>query len=229
MNNGPFPAPLPPPPLPKPGIPALGWVGIVLGSVLLVFVVLGILAISFIKKKIDLYTKNPEKAAAEMLVGVHPDLEIVDRNDERSEMTIRVKGGETLTVRYNEIAKGKFSFKDAQGNVIQLGGKSDLADVPEWVPKVTGLSEIRAFSNIRNGKAAGFYAGTTTDAPESIEATVEKEAHQLGLSSVSSNTASFGELGHITETYGDTALELSLNVSNLEGGKRLVTVSYREK
>lgn len=229
MNNGPIPAPLPPPPLPKPGIPPLGWVGIVLGSVLLVFVILGILAFSFIKKKIELYTRNPEKAAAEMLVGVHPDLEIVDRNDERSEMTIRVKGGETLKVRYDEIAKGKFSFKDAQGNVVQLGGKSDLSEVPDWVPKVTGLSEIRAFGNVRNGKAAGFYAGTTTELPETIEAAFEKEAHQLGLSSIASNTVSLGEMGHLTHTYGDTDLELSINIANLEGGKRLVTVSYREK
>jgi len=229
MNNGPFPAPVPPPPLPKPGIPPLGWVGIVLGSVLLIFVILGILAFSFIKKKIDLYTRNPEKAAAEMLVGVHPDLEIVDRNDERSQMTIRVKGGETLTVSYDEIAKGKFSFKDAQGNVVQLGGKSDLSEVPEWVPKVGGLSEIRAFRNERNGKAAGFYAGTSTDTPESIEATIEKEAHQLGLSSVASNTAALGEMGHITHTYANPILEFSVNISNLKGGKRLVTVSYREK
>lgn len=229
MSNAPLLPPAPPPLLPKQGLSPLVWVGIVLGSVLLVLVVLGILAFGFIKKKVDLYTKNPEKAAAEMLVRVHPDLEILAQNDEKGEMTIRVKGGETLTARYNEIAKGKFSFKDAQGDVIQLGGKSDLSEVSSWVPQVAGLSDIRAFQNIRNGKVAGFYAGHSSDSPEAIEAIVEAEAHKLGLSSSSSSSVSLGKKGHITRSYSDSLRELSVNVTNLDGNKRLVTISYREK
>lgn len=229
MNNPSFPAPPGPPALPKQGLSPLVWVGIVCGSVILVLVVLSILAFGFIKKKIDLYTKNPEKAAAEMLVRVHPDLEILEQNDEKGEMKIRVKGGETLTARYNEIAKGKFSFKDAGGNVVQLGGKSDLSDVSPWVPQVAGLSDIRAFQNIRAGKAAGFYTGNTTEPSEAIEAFVEAEAHKLGLSSSSSSSVSLGEKGHITRSYSDSARELSVNVTHLDGNKRLVTVSYREK
>lgn len=229
MDNASFRTPAPPPPLPKQGLSPLAWVGIVCGSVFLVLLVLGILAFGFIKKKVELYTKNPEKIAAEMLVRVHPDLEITDRNDEKGEMTIRVKGGETLTARYDEIAKGKFSFKDAHGNVIQLGGKSDLSEVLPWVPQVAGLSDTHAFQNIRNGKAAGFYTGISTDTAETITNFVEAEANRLGMSSATNSSVAWGDKGHITRTFSDSLRELSVNVTQLEGGKRLVTVSYRDK
>ena len=229
MNNASSPVPPGPPPLPKQGPSPLVWVGIACGAVILVLVGLSAMGVGFVKKKIDLYKKNPEKPAAEMLVSVHPDLEIQEHNDEKGEMTIRVKGGETLTARYNEIAKGKFSFKDAQGNVVRLGGKTDLSDVLPWVPKVTGLSDIKAFQNIRDGKAAGFYTGITEEAAEPIETFVKAEAHKLGLSSSAVSSVALGEKGHVTHSYSDSVRELSLNITALDGNKRLITISYRDK
>jgi hypothetical protein len=227
MNTAPYPAPVPPPPA-KEGIPAIGWVGIGCGSLLLIGIVLAVIAVGFLKKKVEGYVKHPEKIAAEMIVRAHPDLEIIHQNDEKGAMTIKVKGGETLTARYDEIVEGKFSYKDAQGNVVRLGGESDLSNVPSWVPKVSDLKGTQAVQTVTNGNATGFYSGTTTETPENLILFFNTEAGKLGLPETSSSSLSVGKK-NLTHTYSDATREIILSVTEVDATRTHINVSYREK
>jgi hypothetical protein len=229
MNTAPYPAPVPPPPSPpKQGIPAIGWVGIGCGSLRVIGIVLAVIAFGFIKKKVEGYVKHPEKIAAEMIVGMHPDLEIIHQNDEKGAMTIKVKGGETLIARYDEIVEGKFSYKDAQGNVVRLGGESDLSNVPSWVPKAPDHKGTQAVQTITNGKATGFYSGTSTETPENLILFFNTEASKQSLPETSSNTMSLGKR-HLTHTFSDSTREIVLSVTEVDETRTHVNVSYREK
>ena len=100
----------PPPPAqpplvepPKKGLHPLAWVGIGCGGLLVVVIIAGAILVGMAKRKYeeirDDFATAPEKTAAEMIVRMNPDLEMV-RNDEGSgEMTVLVRDtGEEVTV-----------------------------------------------------------------------------------------------------------------------------------
>ena len=58
-------------------------------------------------------------------------------------MTIRTKDGKEMTMRYKDIADGKFMITDAEGNVAEFGG-TDLSQLPSWVPRVPEGKTSRA-------------------------------------------------------------------------------------
>ena len=159
------PAPVPPPPAPKKeGIPALAWVGIGCGTLLIIAIVVISLLVGWCKRTVgDLseFQRNPEKAAAEMMVRVNPDLEMVSQDETAGEMTIRTKDGKVMTLSYKDIAEGKFMVRDAEGNVAEFGS-TDLSKVPAWVPRVPDMqSATAAFHSQQNGKLSGLYTATT--------------------------------------------------------------------
>jgi hypothetical protein len=163
MNETP---PVPPVPSAKKGMPVIGWVGIGCGTILIIAVMVVSLLIGWCKRNVgDLadFQKNPEKAAAEMIVKMNPELEKVSQDDAKGEMTIRTKDGQEMTLTYKDIAEGKFTMKDAKGNITQFG-QSDLTNVPAWVPRIPGMkSSTGSFHNQEGGKVTGLYVATTTE------------------------------------------------------------------
>src|ERR1700712_1765267 len=100
-------SPVPPPPgspqPPKKALSPLAWVGI--GCAVLFVIALlalgGIGAIGsyFIKKQADKFEKNPTMAAAEMVVRLNPDLELVSSDEKTNTLTIKdKKTGEVTTL-----------------------------------------------------------------------------------------------------------------------------------
>lgn len=71
------------------------------------------------------FEKNPERAVAEMVVNISPDLEKISSDEKAGTMTIRTKDGKETTLSYKDISEGKFN----------LPGEIPLpAEVEEQVP-----------------------------------------------------------------------------------------------
>lgn len=180
------PPPTPSLPQPKKGIPVLGWVGIGCGTILVIAIIAVSLLVGWCKRTVgDLseFQKNPEKAAAEMMVRMNPDVKKISQDDTKGEMTIRTKDGKEITMRYKDIAEGKFMVTDAEGNIAELGG-TDLSQVPSWVPRVPDVkTAVSTFKNEQGQKTAGLYTATTTKSPDELNEYFTAEAEKLGLTS----------------------------------------------
>jgi hypothetical protein len=223
----PFAPPLPPPE--KKGIPPLGWVGIGCGSVLVIAILVGVVIFFVAKRKYDEFSKNPEKLAAEFVIKANPELRKVGENDGTGEMTVRTKDGKEFTISYKDLAEGKFSLKDADGNVTELGA-SDLSDVPAWVPQLPGVTGgLTAFTSDDKGKATGSYSVTTTESSETLVKFFSDEASKLGLNNSSNTSTNFGGIANSTHSFSSSARKISMVLSEQAGQPLHATVSYEEK
>ena len=98
----------------KKGLSPWAWVAIGCGGLLLVAMIVMMVGGMFVAKKVGDFAEDFEEnpaAAAEMLIKMNPDLELVDSDRDAGTMTIRNKeDGEVITVNYEDIEKGKLSF-----------------------------------------------------------------------------------------------------------------------
>jgi len=119
----PYTAPQPPVPPKKKGLPALAWVGIGCGVIVLLTVIglvaLGGYAVHKVKQAgFDpaLWKKNPTAAAVKIVTTMNPDVEVVSTDNDSQTITLRnKKTGETVTVDLQDIKDGKFRFFDDKG------------------------------------------------------------------------------------------------------------------
>jgi hypothetical protein len=173
----------------KKGLPVLAWVAIgcgglvVLGGVVLML--LGWFAAGKVKDLAGDFEDNPTKAAAEMIVRMNPELELVESDDQAGTLTIREKdSGKVVTVNYDEIQEGRISFESEEGKV-EIGATEDGeggmtitstsekgetrigagGDVPDWLPRhpatVASQSIMRTIGPSGDSGQASF----TVDAP----------------------------------------------------------------
>ncbi len=98
-------------------MPPIAWVGIGCGGLIVVAIIIMIISgVWFSKKAKELgadFSKNPERAAAELVINFNPEYEKVSNDDEAATMTIRAKDGTLLTLPYTDIAEGKFTEEPA--------------------------------------------------------------------------------------------------------------------
>jgi hypothetical protein len=231
MNSAPPPIYPPAPPLPpkKPGIPAIGWVGIGCGTFLIIGIIASVIIFSVVKKSIDSFTRNPEKSLAELFVRASPELEKISEDDAKGEMTIRTKKGEQFTVSYKELAEGKFSFTDSKGNKTQLGGSSDLTEVPAWVPRVPSITgDIVSVHNLEGGKASGLYTATSTATKEEIVTLFTDAADTLGATTRSNTNKSVDRHSETTHSFSGSGKSFSVTIIENAGQQMSATVTYQE-
>ena len=160
----------------KKGLSPWAWVAIGCGGLLVVFAIVVTMSGMFVAKKVgdfaEDFQENPA-AAAEMLIKMNPELELVESDRDAGTMTIRNKeDGEIITVNYEDIEKGQLSFETDEGEVTFSAtgdaeeglltvtkdgeeamqfGSTDTDDVPDWVPMYPGA------------KATGTYSASTPD------------------------------------------------------------------
>ena len=160
----------------KKGLSPWAWVAIGCGGLLVVCAIVVSVSGYFVAKKVgdfaEDFQENPE-AAAEMLIKMNPDLELVDSDRDAGTITIREKdSGEVITVNYADIEKGKLSFETDEGEMefsasgdpeeglftvttdgedTMRVGSSDMDNLPDWVPVFPG------------GTTTGTYSATTPD------------------------------------------------------------------
>lgn len=110
------------------GLSPLAWVGIGCGGLLVVglvaLVAVGVFVGMKVKDAVADADGNPERFAAEMVVKMNPDLEIIESGKEEGKMKIRVKkSGEEISVSYRDIKDGKLSIETADGGGVKFDAK----------------------------------------------------------------------------------------------------------
>lgn len=223
--------PMPPDPSPpKKGLHPLAWVGVGCGGLLVVGILAVALLIGWGKRKIaevqETIASAAHGTAAEMLVEMHPDLEIVSEDTETGELTVRVVStGEELTFDPEELAEGRVTITGSDGTEMALG-LGDLDKVPAWVPRYPGaVNEKALFQREAAGEIKGLLVFESSDSPAAIEAFYDGE---LGtFSSQGSSSINLGSVEQKTLSYGDAGKDLEVTIV-LPGGGQLseVTVSY---
>jgi hypothetical protein len=221
-----------PPAIPvKKGLPAIAWVGIGCGSFVVIALIVVSLAAAWLKRTVNLdeFKRNPAKAGAELAVKLNPDLEMVSQDEAKGEMTIRTKDGKEMTLNYEDVANGKFTMKDSDGNVTRIG-KSDLSEVPSWVPRPPQSKEAAgSYHNSEADHASGLFVTTSPDSLDSLEAFFQAEALKHNFSKSAQSTSGSGKGETRSLTYEAEGRKLNVNMVAMEPGEVQVSVFYSDK
>jgi hypothetical protein len=179
----------------KKGLSPWAWVAIGCGGLIVVFFIVVSMSGMFLAKKaanfVEDVQENPE-AAAEMLVKMNPDLELVESDRDAGTITIREKdSGEVITVNYADIEEGKLSFETDEGEmefsasgdpeeglftVTKDGeetmriGSSDTDSLPDWVPLLPGGTTTGTYSATTPDGVGGSFQLTTSSSVDEVMA-----------------------------------------------------------
>ncbi len=212
----------------KKGLPTLAWVGIGCGGIVIICIIAAVLAGGFLFKVAKSALANPGKSSAEFVVAGNKDLTKVSENDDNGEMTVRVKStGEQLTLKYDDLAKGRILVKDKDGNVAPLS-QGDLAKVPAWVPRYPGITDEVSLSQSEDA-SSGMLAFTTNDSAEAIKKFYSDEADKISLNSSTSTSVNLGDANKLNLTFGSGPRALKVDAFNKSGEPLSVKVLYSGK
>lgn len=218
----------------KKGLPALAWVGIGCGGIVLIGIVCVVLAgvwgFRKVKEVAKELTSNPGKASAEFVVASNKDLEKVSENDETGEMTVRIKSsGQQLTLKYDDLAKGRVMVKDKDGNVTQLG-LGDLERVPAWIPRYPGAKEEASLMQSEDAKQmTGMLSFTTNSSADDIRKFYEDEAGKLSLDSSGSSSMNLNGVETMNLDFKGGKRTMTVDIYGMSGQPLGVKVLYVEK
>jgi hypothetical protein len=208
------------------GMPAIAWVGIGCGGLLVIALALGVYGFFIAKKALGEFTANPQKAAAEFVLSRNPAFEKVSHDDAKGTMTIRTKDGQEMTLSYKEIAEGKITLKDKDGNVTQIGSQ-DLSAVPAWVPKPADLSGgVSLFHTESATEVAGQFAGKSSMDAEAIIAFYESE---FPFTSASGGHQELNGIKVFNKEFRDGKRQVAVVATEQAGQPTQVNVNYSEK
>ena len=249
--------PPPPPgaPIPRKGMSPLAWVGIGCGAILL----LGILAVGvggyiFKKKVVDPATENPAMAAAEMIVRMNPDLELVSSDRENGTLTVKnKKDGEVVTLNASDIENGNFTIETDEGKTVidtsgaQEGGDGQIKvsgpdgqemtfgggdvpkNLPDWVPLYPGATAQGAFDATAGGERTASFNQVSDASVEDVIAFYDEKFNGAGLKVSKSTAETDGQLtGMVTGTSEDDKRSVFVSVTTVDG-KTQVTTNFAVK
>lgn len=238
----------------KKGLPVLAWVGIGCGALVLVgvigFVALVGFGVSKAKDVVGDFQDNPAKAAAELVVRMNPDLELVSSDDAAGTMTIRnQKDGELLTLNFDDIAEGRFSVTTDEGEFSidgsdassggvtvrgpdgesRFGAAADVDDVPDWVPVYPEASDAKSsYSGRSGGETTGAISATTTRTLEQVvdwyKSRLEDEGYEVTTQTLGSGDAGFATVA------GERASDerkVSVMINRDANGPNRLTITYQ--
>lgn len=223
------------------GLHPLAWVAIGCGGLVVIAVIFMVVAGFFVAKKVGNvaaeFEKNPAKAAAEMMVKLNPDIELVSSDDEKGTITIRnKKTGETVTVNFDDVKDGKIVFSSDEGEMtvqaregggvtvskdgdqtLQLGDDASWEKIPSWIPRYEGAAPDGFFSSSSQGESAGACSIQTADDPEQVVSFYRGRLEEAGF-----------EIQEQTITTGDQHAVI-LSATNESEGQQLQLTATREK
>lgn len=258
--NQPYSTPPPPPgapPAKKKGLPVLAWVAIgCVGLLIVTGIVItaaGYWAVGKVKDQVGDFEKNPEMAAAKLIVAANPELELISSDDEAQTLTVRnKKSGEEVTLSLADLRQGKISFsQDGKESAIAFGtqgedagtmtvtgeggettfraGAGSAVELPSWVPVYPGSDPAGTYSTTSGGQTTGAYSLTTSDSVKEVLDFYAGELEPMGAKLERSTYSAGGNEGGILSggtTDGTRKVNLVVNRSGAETG---VNLTYTEK
>ncbi len=239
---------------PKKGMSALAIVGMGCGVLVIVVLIGGVLLMkactSGLKSFADNMEKNPAKTMAVLAIKGNPDLELVSTNDTTNEITVRdKKSGEVTTLSFNDIAQGKFKYKNSKGDEVTFdaanqGGKGNLvvkdkngttiisgdaqyAPPPAWVPTYPGAQNKKGgMRSEKEDKVSGMFATETTDAAAKVkdffEPKLKADGFQVETTTINGGN---GDIITLKATKDGDSRTVSVIITT-DSGKTNVAINY---
>ena len=234
----------------KKGLSPWAWVAIGCGGLIVVFfIVISLGGMFFAKKVGDMaedFQENPA-AAAEMLIKMNPDLELVESDRDEGTITIRDKdSGEVTTVNYEDIQEGKLSFETDEGEVTFSAsgdpeegmltvtkdgeeamqfGSGEIEDVPDWVPLYPGAKATGTYSASTPDGIGGSFQMNSTDSVDDVLAYYVKQLEGDGWSVQKTEySGPDGKGGQVIASMADRTVMLILSSSE-DGTQAMVNYS----
>ena len=107
---------------------------------------------------------NPAKAAAEMIVRMNPELELVETDDEAETMTIRnVESGQEIVVDFSDVTNGNITFSGEDGDVAVGATEDGITATTEDGEVAFRAEEGRMSATAADGTGTTFGAITAED------------------------------------------------------------------
>ena len=234
----------------KKGLSPWAWVAIGCGGlIVLSFIVVSMSGMFLAKKAADFVEdvqENPE-AAAEMLIKMNPDLELVESDRDTGTITIREKeSGEVITVNYEDIEKGKLSFETDEGEMTFSAsedseeglftvttegeetvriGSSDMDSLPDWVPVFPDATATGTYSATTADGVGGSFQLTSSESAEEVLAYYVEQLEGEGWSVQKTEySGPDGKGGQVIASMEDRTVMVILSTSE-EGTQAMVNYS----
>lgn len=239
----------------KKGLPVWAWIGIGCGAlvvlVVIVVTVAGFLVANKVKDVAGDFEKNPAMATARMIVKLNPELEEVATDEEEGTITIRnKKTGEEITVNFEDIEEGKFSFSsgdreitvdatgleesgsikvtDDEGAVVFSTGETSAEDIPPWVPVYPGTEPTSRRTMRTEDTFTGGYEVVTSDRVADVlefyRAALEGAGYKVSVNTFSQDDSEGGMVNGRQESEHRSVVV----ILNSEEGSTKVAVSYNQ-
>ena len=239
----------------KKGLPVWAWVGIGCGAlivlVMIVITVAGFLVANKVKDVAGDFEDNPAMATARLIVKLNPGLEEVSTDEEEGTITVRnTETGEIVTVNFDDIENGKFSFTTDEGEVtVDASGVAESGSVnittedgsvvyqagvvseglPAWVPVYPGAEPTNRHSlNTADSISGGFQLETSDPVAGVLEfyrSALEGEGYAISVNTFSQDDAQGGMVNGSHEDSGRTVMA----ILNSEDGTTTVNVNYSDQ
>jgi hypothetical protein len=173
----------------------------------------------------DLMKRNPALAAAKIMVAANPDIEMVNSDEGRQEITVRdKKSGKTYTMSFEDAKNGKFTMKEDGKTTLTVGGKSKA---PSWVPDYPGSDPQGAFSASNADGDSGTFAFKTKDSSEKVTKYYQDRFQSSGLKVTSNVTSQNGtSSGGMIAAQDEASKHTVTVIIGVEDGGTTVTVTY---
>jgi uncharacterized protein YneF (UPF0154 family) len=242
----------------KKGMPIWAWFGIGCGVIALIVIVVLVVGGMFVANKVkgvaEDFEKNPELAAARMVVKFNPEIEEVAVDEEAGTMTVReTSTGKQFTVSLADLKEGKFSITgedgetvfsaeggaDGEGGVkittsegdMTISGTSEAgaeSKAPAWVPQLDDQVIVGQQTMTVGGNAHGTMQITSGKSTEEIIAFYTDALQGAGFTA---NTQSYSSNDDQTELVqfknADEGRTMILTIAT-QNGERTVSVTYTE-
>lgn len=235
------------------------WILIGCGVLFLIGLVLVFTCTAFVGKKVKDFSEemsdNPAMAAAEMIVRVNPELELVEKDEANETLTVRNKEtGEIATLNLQDIEEGRFEW-EADGKTVTIDGTAAAAgkegglitvqdesgeqtvsigtgsvdQVPGWVPRYPGADEQAPFLMTSGEGLNGTLSFETGDSLAKVQeyylAELEGEGFSIEKSSFSSADM---ETAMLTAT-GNDQRNVLVSITNENTGVTQVGINFSKE
>ncbi len=201
------------------GLHPLAWVGIGCGVILVIVVAAMLIGGFFLARTVKNvagdFENNPGLAAARLIVKASPELEEVEVDEDAGTMTVRnTKTGELITVNFEDIKEGRFSWtadgeevtvdvSDAEDGTVRIEssdgdgfalttGAAVTDEIPEWVPVYPGSEPENRGTMTTEDSINGNFSLSTDDTVAEVLDFFRSELKSVGFQ-VTVNTYSGGD------------------------------------
>ena len=239
------------------GLPTIAWIGIGCGALMIMVLVVVMVGGFFVARKVkDVaadFEENPAMATARMIVKLTPELEEVSTDEEAGTITVRnTETGEEITVNFDEIEDGKFSFTtekgeitvdasqmkdtgsikvtDEKGGVVFSTGGAVSDDLEAWVPIYPGCEPTnRHTMRTEQEQTGGFELETPASVKEALEfyrAALADEGYEVVVNTFTQDDSEGGMVNGSHEEKGRNVVA----IFNSEGGEPTkIVISYSQR